>query len=221
MTTTPAHGSNSMILPRQEPPQHECGPRIAHLLLQHLRATPPFLSAEHNYTALCSAPPPGGTGFQGSPPSIIRALFTRANISLPNGNASRDLHVPAAACATLAHKFQRWSAKPLHGSQFGRCAVVASGGRLSGSLFGREIDSHDSVIRFNDAPPGGSHAEVSFASDVGNKTTFRVCPYPALYGGCSVPFDLYSRAVPPAWGLTIFPGTTLPYTCPMACLQTL
>lgn len=49
------------------------------------------------------------------------------------------------------------------------CALVSSSGGLLNSSSGSDIDSHDVVIRFNDAPAGGV-----YASDVGSKTTIRI-----------------------------------------------
>ncbi|XP_029471670.1 beta-galactoside alpha-2,6-sialyltransferase 1 [Rhinatrema bivittatum] len=52
--------------------------------------------------------------------------------------------------------------------QLGRCAIVTSAGSIKSSGLGREIDSHDAVLRFNGAPTIGFH------QDVGEKTTIRL-----------------------------------------------
>ncbi|XP_066295913.1 CMP-N-acetylneuraminate-poly-alpha-2,8-sialyltransferase-like [Branchiostoma lanceolatum] len=49
--------------------------------------------------------------------------------------------------------------------QYKSCAILGSGGILTGSLCGDEIDSHDFVLRFNLAPIDG------YQKDVGSKTT--------------------------------------------------
>ncbi|XP_022536232.2 beta-galactoside alpha-2,6-sialyltransferase 2 [Astyanax mexicanus] len=56
----------------------------------------------------------------------------------------------------------------LYGSRFGSCAVVTSAGAILHSGLGKEIDSHDAVLRFNSAPTEG------YERDVGNKTTIRI-----------------------------------------------
>ncbi|KAG7238779.1 hypothetical protein INR49_030323 [Caranx melampygus] len=60
----------------------------------------------------------------------------------------------------------------LHGQQdhssFKSCAVVTSAGAILRSGLGKEIDTHDAVLRFNAAPTEG------YERDVGNKTTIRI-----------------------------------------------
>lgn len=53
-------------------------------------------------------------------------------------------------------------------SHFKTCAVVTSAGAILRSGLGREIDTHDAVLRFNAAPTDG------YERDVGNKTTIRI-----------------------------------------------
>ncbi|KAG5893484.1 hypothetical protein JTB14_010535 [Gonioctena quinquepunctata] len=52
--------------------------------------------------------------------------------------------------------------------RFNSCAIVASAGALRDSNLGLLIDSHDLVMRFNNAPTKG------FEDDVGRKTTIRL-----------------------------------------------
>ncbi|XP_026726043.1 beta-galactoside alpha-2,6-sialyltransferase 2 [Trichoplusia ni] len=68
--------------------------------------------------------------------------------------------------ARLGFKIPRLA---LHqGRHYNTCAVVTSAGALLGSRLGDFIDSHDMVLRFNNAPTE------NYTEDVGSKTTFRV-----------------------------------------------
>uniref|UniRef100_A0A061QJI4 beta-galactoside alpha-(2,6)-sialyltransferase n=1 Tax=Tetraselmis sp. GSL018 TaxID=582737 RepID=A0A061QJI4_9CHLO len=80
--------------------------------------------------------------------------------------------IPSGEYRTLGRNsrelMQILPAKDVVGSQHYRsCAVVGSAGNLLQQDFGREIDSHDCVIRFNIAPTKG------FEKNVGSKTTLR------------------------------------------------
>lgn len=51
---------------------------------------------------------------------------------------------------------------------FDTCAVIGSSGAVKGLQLGAEIDAHDAVIRFNEAPTKG------YEKWVGSKTTLRI-----------------------------------------------
>jgi len=52
--------------------------------------------------------------------------------------------------------------------KFARCAIVGNSGHLRNSAYGPAIDSHDAVLRTNQAPVKG------YEMHVGSKTTFRI-----------------------------------------------
>ena len=54
--------------------------------------------------------------------------------------------------------------------RFTTCAVVGSAGHLLSSSLGAHIDTHEMVLRFNEAPT------VGFEIDVGSRTTHRILP---------------------------------------------
>ncbi|KAL2087459.1 hypothetical protein ACEWY4_016287 [Coilia grayii] len=56
----------------------------------------------------------------------------------------------------------------VYGTALKTCAVVSSAGSILDSGLGKEIDSHDAVLRYNAAPTEG------YEDDVGTKTTIRV-----------------------------------------------
>lgn len=58
---------------------------------------------------------------------------------------------------------------PFHPRQFKKCAVVGNSGDLLKTEFGKEIDSHDAVIRDNEAPVNEKYAKY-----VGLKRDFRL-----------------------------------------------
>lgn len=64
------------------------------------------------------------------------------------------------------------------------CALVSSSGSLIDSRLGSQIDSHDIVLRFNDAPACGIYAD-----DVGCKTTVRIVNSKLL---CNETFEISS-----------------------------
>jgi hypothetical protein len=75
------------------------------------------------------------------------------------------------------------------------CAMVSNSGALIGSHLGQDIDSHDIVLRFNNAPT------IDYIEDVGNKTTIRILNSQLILNDSfNVPFsDLYKNIVNLVW----------------------
>ncbi|KAM9585231.1 beta-galactoside alpha-2,6-sialyltransferase 2 [Trichechus inunguis] len=94
-----------------------------------------------------------------------------------------DRHVPAVPLSRLYPR----------GLQ--SCAVVMSAGSILNSSLGKEIDSHDAVLRFNSAPTHG------YEKDVGNKTTMRIINSQILTNPNHHFFDssLYKDVILVAW----------------------
>ncbi|KAL4709155.1 hypothetical protein ACJJTC_008083 [Scirpophaga incertulas] len=80
--------------------------------------------------------------------------------------AVRTVRAEDEPFARLGYRIPRFALK--EGRMYNTCAVVTNAGALLGSRLGEFIDSHDMVIRFNNAPT------VNFTDDVGCKTTFRI-----------------------------------------------
>ncbi|XP_025016649.1 beta-galactoside alpha-2,6-sialyltransferase 2-like [Tetranychus urticae] len=79
------------------------------------------------------------------------------------------------------------------------CALVANSGSLSGSMKGTEIDSHDIIIRFNDAPT------VGYEVDVGKKTSIRILNSQVVSRrSFNLSDPLYSSAVNLVWDPSSF-----------------
>ncbi|XP_035696718.1 CMP-N-acetylneuraminate-poly-alpha-2,8-sialyltransferase-like [Branchiostoma floridae] len=95
--------------------------------------------------------------------SIGPAYFTTVTMDEWGNISEQTVHV----CTSHGQK----SCIPANGHDSGRirtCAIVGSGGILTGSLCGTNIDANEYVIRFNLAPT------VGFEQDVGNKANLTI-----------------------------------------------
>ncbi|XP_074045636.1 beta-galactoside alpha-2,6-sialyltransferase 1 isoform X2 [Macrotis lagotis] len=77
--------------------------------------------------------------------------------------------------------------------QLNSCAVVSSAGSLKASSLGREIDSHDAIMRFNGAPTR------KFQQDVGQKTTFRLVNSQLVTSAKFLQDSLYKEGILILW----------------------
>ena len=125
-----------------------------------LRQTPLWLVDETPQN-LCRTRPPFGLL------SSASSMMSVAGIK----NSSCAITNATCACYLLAEALRQHSERPALAS-YNACAVVGSGGGLMGSAAGRQIDSHDAVLRFNTAP-----VERRFDADVGNRSTLWVASH--------------------------------------------
>jgi len=85
-------------------------------------------------------------------------IVTKSNRDFSwNSNLNGRLNVMASSTNDIAPP-----------EKFARCAIVGNSGHLTNSEYGKAIDSHDAVLRTNQAPVKG------YEKYVGSKTTFRL-----------------------------------------------
>ncbi|KAG7304125.1 hypothetical protein JYU34_011058 [Plutella xylostella] len=82
--------------------------------------------------------------------------------------ALRRVALRTVAAADEPFRSRGFRIPPVPPRRYNTCAVVTSAGALLGSQLGKFIDSHDMVLRFNNAPVE------NYTDDVGSKTTFRI-----------------------------------------------
>ena len=154
---------------------------------RRVKQTPPFL-ADAAASDLCEHRPPFGLLDKPSRMSAIAALAASYGLepgvatgaggrladgraAIPKGREAASANESRSLCAAVATALLAASGRPRRAS-LGSCAVVGSAGGLFGSSSGEEIDSHESVIRFNNAPAGGR-----FGDHVGRRTSLFVAPH--------------------------------------------
>ena len=156
---------------------------VAHMLrdLREQWLPSPVGMHEQGVAQLCALRPPYGFASEGGlrgfgafmrkPTTVLRDPLSSAE----RADSRWAANGTAELCTLFYERLKRVTvARPP--VRFRSCALVGSGGILSGSGSGAAIDAHEAVIRFNDAPLKG------FTRDVGNRTTIRVVSGQHLLG---------------------------------------
>eukprot|EP00908_Phaeocystis_cordata_P007406 Transcript_18046.p1 GENE.Transcript_18046~~Transcript_18046.p1 ORF type:complete len:407 (-),score=131.54 Transcript_18046:79-1245(-) len=158
--------------------------------LRDLLPSPPGVRDEPNASRLCGLRPPYGLVSEAvlhKERERLRAGLSAAERPAWASNGTAEL------CALFYERLRRVTVRRPP-ARYRSCAVVGSGGILSGSGSGAAIDAHEAVIRFNGAPIAG------FARDVGNRTTVWVVAGQHLLGPRTVrPGELVALYCSNAW----------------------
>mmetsp|Transcript_6483 Transcript_6483/g.12169 ORF Transcript_6483/g.12169 Transcript_6483/m.12169 type:complete len:570 (+) Transcript_6483:372-2081(+) len=127
---------------------------------------------DRNTTWECKRAPPSRTGKLPTAGDLLQAaIFSTDAPIVTYYNYDRVWNTPTWGKledrrTLLPPYYQRWMAKYHFNNS--RCAVVGNSGSLLLRNFGRSIDSHDIVVRLNQAPTQ------RYAKHLGTKATFRV-----------------------------------------------